>query len=165
MLIHYKMETKFWPTFWPKKHKILTEFGHFDRIFDRKSSVGKTFVEITFWPIGQKILTDFLTEVAGQNYILTEILTENIGQNTILTEILTENIGQNNILTDILTIFFGQNIILTDVFGQNFGQKFEFWPKIGQNSVKFLMVKFKKNYLQNSYYNYCNNYSVIIICL
>ena len=149
--IHYKMEIKFWPTFWPKKYKILTEFCHFDRIFDRKSSVGKTFVEITFWPIGQKILTDFLTEVSGQNYILTEILTENIGQNTILTEIL--------------TIFFGQNIILTDVFGQNFGQKFEFWPKIGQNSVKFLMVKFKKNYLQNSYYNYCNNYSVIIICL
>ena len=31
-----------------RKHRILTKIEHFDRIFDRKSSVGKTLVEIIF---------------------------------------------------------------------------------------------------------------------
>jgi len=143
----YKINSWFWTTFWSKKYKILTEIGHFDRNFDRKSSVGKTLVEITFWPIGQKSLTEFLTAVFGQNYISTEILTENAGQNIILTDIF----GQNTKFWPNFDWKFGQNFILTEFFGQN--------------SVKIREWNLKKNYLQNSYYSYCNNYSVIIICL
>jgi len=165
--MHYKINSWFWPIFWPKKHRILTEISHFDRILDRKPSVEKTVVEIIFWPVGQKISTEFLIVVFGQN-------------------ILTENIGQNNILTDILTVFSVKIENFDRIFGQNWKFWPKYWPKISvkilfwpnfrskfyiltENSVKirskFWWAYFKKSYLQNSYYSYFNNYSVIIIYL